>query len=267
MAEHLSSVKGITCSIRSDADMSSPIHLARSLPSPDAIEALLEKRSKNKFYSMFPDEGPLARSGYTRHLEFVASTKVCNETLFCSANKVGKTQMGGFMTTAFATGDYPDWWPGRKFDEPVYGWSCNSTAEKVKRINQKVLLGPPHAIGTGMIPAHRIIDVRPKPGVPDGVSTIFVRHVSGGQSMIDFKSYDQKRKAFEADNVDFIWDDEEVDDDIYTEQVLRIMTTSGLIFCTYTPVMGMTPVTVSYLRNAINKSSLPIHMEDDGVEK
>jgi phage terminase large subunit-like protein len=98
-----------------------------------------------------------------------------------------------------------------------------------------------------MLPFQDIIRTPSKPGVPDAVETIYVRHISGGRSEIGLKSYDQKREAFQGTNKDVIWLDEEPSLDIYTECLLRTMTTDGMIICTFTPLLGMSDVVRYFL--------------------
>ena len=39
---------------------------------------------------------------------------------FLAANRVGKTEgVGGYELTCHLTGEYPDWWEGRTFDDPI----------------------------------------------------------------------------------------------------------------------------------------------------
>jgi hypothetical protein len=45
-------------------------------------------------------------------------------------------------------------------------------------------------LGTGMIPGDLIHGVSYRPGIPDAIETISVRHVSGGVSLLTLKSYD-----------------------------------------------------------------------------
>ena len=241
--------------------MSNNLDLKSLLADPnilDVLEAEQDRRARNKIDSLFPDTGPLRRELYDKHMEFFRASKEHDETLFLAANKVGKTVAGGAAATYHSTGLYPHWWEGKRFDHPTVGWACNNTNNDCRDINQLELLGPPGQIGTGLIPADRIIMTRPKPSIPDGIGTAYIRHVTGGQSMIQFKSYDAGRENFQGRNIHWIWPDEEVPDDIYIEMTMRIMVTQGIIFLTYTPILGLTPVTVEFLTTAVNKESLPI---------
>lgn len=240
---------------------------ASDLPPMEVLEQILAKKKANRLERYFPETGPLRRELYPKHLQFFAASALHDETLFMAGNKLGKSVAGGFAAALHCTGLYPKWWPGRRFEHPTNGWVCNNTAIDVRDINQQILLGDPGQFGTGMIPKHLIIDHKSKSSVPDGVELIYIRHVSGGQSVITTKAYEQGRTKFQGRNVHWIWNDEEVPDDVYGEEVMRIMVTKGIIFNTYTPILGLTPVTVAFLREAVNKDELPIKFDKLPDEK
>jgi phage terminase large subunit-like protein len=84
-------------------------------------------------------------------------------------------------------------------------------------------------------------------GVADAIDTANVRHVSGGTSTIGLKSYDQGRKKFQGTKKHVIWLDEEPEAAIYDECMLRLMTTNGLMLCTFTPLEGLTEIALRFL--------------------
>ena len=106
-------------------------------------------------------------------------------------------------------------------------------------------------MGTGMIPADLIVDHRYKPNTNQSLDWISVRHVSGKNSWIGMKSYDQGRKAFEGTEKDFIWLDEEPPMPIYTECLTRTATVDGIIFDTFTPLEGATEMVLSFMEPGI----------------
>lgn len=165
-----------------------------------------------------------------------------------AANRVGKTEgVGAYELTVHLTGKYPDWWEGRRFDGPITAWAAGDTSQTTRDILQEKLLGPRHDQGIGMIPADSIVRVTAKPGVPDAVETITIRHISGGQSELTLKNYEQGRSSFQGTGRHVIWLDEECDMGIYTECLLRTMTTDGLVMCTFTPLLGMSEVVRYFL--------------------
>jgi hypothetical protein len=51
-----------------------------------------------------------------------------------AANQIGKTLAGGMETAMHATGRYPDWWKGKRFEAPTVGWACGVSGEVVRDI-------------------------------------------------------------------------------------------------------------------------------------
>lgn len=74
-----------------------------------------------------------------------------------------------------------------------------------------------------------------------------VRHESGGNSTLGFKSYDQGREKWQAETLDFVWFDEEPPFDIYMEGLTRTNATSGMVYLTFTPLLGMSEVVAMFL--------------------
>lgn len=206
---------------------------------------------------MFPDTGELRRELYPKHLQFFEAGAIHRERCFMAANRAGKTIAGGCETTYHLTGKYPPWWRGRRFDKPVIFTAAGDTGKTTRDILQGKLLGPAHDLGTGLIPGDDLVDKRPKAGVPDAFELVYVRHVSGGTSTLYLKSYDQKREAFQGNEMDGIWLDEEPPEDIYTECLLRTMTTNGIIMLTFTPLRGMSDVVMSFLDGGRLPDSAP----------
>jgi hypothetical protein len=115
----------------------------------------------------------------------------------------------GCEAAMHATGRYPAWWKGRRFERPVVGWVCGITGEVVRDTVQRVLVGRPGQGGTGAIPKDALRDCVSARGTPDLLDTIKVEHVSGGQSLIGLKTYASGREKFQGEILDFVWFDEE----------------------------------------------------------
>jgi hypothetical protein len=197
-----------------------------SLPSRAQIEAELKYREEHKIESFYPSTGNLRRELYVKHLEFFSAGATNNERLLMAANRVGKTEgVGAYETTLHLTGNYPHWWPGRKFPRHIEAWAAGQTSKTTRDIIQRALLGAGPRYGTGLIPADAIIDTTPKAGIPEAVETIYVKHVSGGRSEIALKSYDQQVESFYGTK-DLVWLDEEADQAIYTECLTRTLSSS-----------------------------------------
>lgn len=218
-----------------------------NLPSRAAIEAELERRERNRITRFYPDMGPLRRELYRKHLTFFRAGKEHRERLMLAGNRTGKSTVGAYEVTCHLTGQYPHWWEGRRFDHPVRVWAAGDTSKTVREIIQEKMLGPVGKFGTGMIPGDALAYTVPKHGVPEAVEIVYVRHVGGDNSPLLFKSYDQRREAFQGTEQDVIWLDEEPPMDIYTECLLRTMTSNGLVLLTFTPLQGLTELVLAFL--------------------
>jgi phage terminase large subunit-like protein len=228
-----------------------------SLPAHLKIQAIqiLEQRKKleqaRTFDKYYPDDGPNRRELYHKHTAFFVAGAQYRERLFIAANRVGKSEgVGGYELTLHLSGLYPEWWQGKRFDRPVSAWASGDTAKTTRDIIQRKLLGPSNDMGSGLIPRW-LISGKPlsKPGVPEAVEIVKVKHVSGGVSTLILKSYDQRREAFQGTEQDIIWLDEEPPYNIYVECLMRTMTTDGSILCTFTPLQGLSETVLHYLPN------------------
>jgi len=79
-----------------------------------------------------------------------------------------------------------------------------------------------------------------------------VRHVSGGLSTLQFKSYDQGREAFQGTAQDRIHLDEEPKLEIYAECNMRLMSTvlgekNGTLVLTETPLLGVSDLMITFM--------------------
>lgn len=207
-----------------------------------------------------------------KHLAFFNAGATYNERTFLAGNRCGKSIAGAFEAACHATGVYPSWWTGRRFDKPTHGWACGSTARATRDTAQKELIGPIGAWGTGMIPKDKLGKYWALAGVPQGIDVIQVRHINGGWSTIGFKNYEQPLEAFYGTTLDWIWADEECPQDHYNEILFRTMTTDGMVFNTFTPLKGLTPMVVrfaekaDYLAGAEKLIGIPDAPENKGEE-
>lgn len=180
------------------------------------------------------------------------------ERMLMAANRVGKTHSAGAEVAMHATGQYPAWWKGKRFNKPCLIWCGSVTNEASRDIVQKELVGGTGEImGTGYIPKACIIG---KPqmrqaGVADVIDKLKVRHTSGGVSQIVFKTYDQGWRKWQGTAPEVVWLDEEPDGStsnekrIYSEAQTRILTSHGVIMVTFTPLLGDTDLVRHYATN------------------
>ena len=201
---------------------------------------LLELKVKLKAENKLADFRP-----YPKQREFFKATadESKREFLLMAGNQLGKTLAAAYMTAMHLTGLYPDWWDGCIFTGPVSGWAASETSQGTRDTVQRMLLGPPGEWGTGAIPAAKIHEIkRATHGVADAVETIIVKHESGGLSRITLKTYDQGRLRWQGETLDFVWFDEEPPEDIYIEGLTRTNATGGIVWVTFTPLLGASDV-------------------------
>jgi len=162
-----------------------------------------------------------------------------------AANRIGKTHSGGAELSYHATGLYPEWWQGRRFNKPVKAVCGGKNNEKTRDIIQAALFGDPtdiNAWGTGWIPKRLIGRAMRKPGVPDAKYHVLVKHISGGYSKISMLAYDMGKETWMAHKADVNWLDEEPPEDILSQAIRSIIDTGGVIYMTFTPENGTTGV-------------------------
>jgi phage terminase large subunit-like protein len=170
------------------------------------------------------------------------------ERLLMAGNQLGKTLAGGFEAAIHATGRYPQWWSGKRFDRPTIGWACGVTGEVVRDTVQRVLVGRPGQTGTGAIPKDAIAELVSARGIPDLLDSIKVHHVSGGQSVIGLKSYLSGREKFQGETLSWVWLDEEPPMDIYSEALTRTNIGANPVWMMFTPLLDMSEVVRRFLQ-------------------
>jgi phage terminase large subunit-like protein len=188
---------------------------------------------------------------YTKQREFHAAGADKRERLLMASNRFGKTQCGAAEMAMHLTGQYPDWWIGKRFDHPIKAWAAGVTNESTRDVVQDKLIGPPsrrEEWGTGFIPKASILgDPGLARGVSDAIDTVSIQHISGGASTLQFKSYERGREKWQGTALHVVWLDEECPMDIYTEGLTRTNETKGIVYLTFTPLLGMSEVVMRFL--------------------
>lgn len=187
---------------------------------------------------------------YAKQREFHALGALVRERLFKAGNQLGKTMAGAAEVAMHLTGDYPDWWDGRRLDGDVVFIAGSESAELTRDGVQRLLMGPPDREddwGTGFIPKASIIDRTRRMGVPNALDSITVKRCVGSFGTLYLKSYDQGRSKWQANTVHGVWFDEEPPEDVYFEGITRTNATGGFVMVTFTPLKGMSSVVARYL--------------------
>ena len=168
---------------------------------------------------------------------FHAAGKDAKERLFLAGNRTGKTYCGVIESAMHITGRYPDWWEGKRFNRPIKAWAASVTTALTEEVLEAGYLN---------VIAEDLIIHRDKQR-----HYYTIEHVSGGISELTFKSYEQGRAKFQAAKLDLIHLDEEPSLPIYTEALMRTMSTDvenqAILILTMTPLMGLTDLVNEYM--------------------
>ncbi|MDK1377104.1 MULTISPECIES: terminase large subunit [unclassified Sinorhizobium] len=187
---------------------------------------------------------------YAKQVEFHKAGAAYRERLFMAGNQLGKTLSGAAEAAMHLTGQYPDWWPGRRWGRAITMLAGSESYELTRDGVQRLMVGPPLSEedwGTGYIPKTAIADTTRRAGVSGTLDSVTVRHVSGGLSTLLFKAYEQGRGKWQANTVDYVWFDEEPPEDVYLEGITRTNATQGSIAVTFTPLKGMSTVVARFI--------------------
>lgn len=148
-------------------------------------------------------------------------------------NRSGKTECGAVEAVWLARGIHPF-----KPNKPdVFGWVVSVSYDVSRDVAQNKVLS--------YIKPEWIVDIVMLSGRKGDaeygiVDHIIIKNVFGGVSKIGFKSMEQGRERFQGASLDFVWFDEEPDKSVYDECVMRLLDRKGLVWCTMTPLKGLT---------------------------
>lgn len=164
-------------------------------------------------------------------------------------NRTGKTECGAVETVWLLRGIHPF----RQNRKNVSGWVVSVSYEVQREVAQQKILSylSPEWISDIVMQSGR--KDNPHNGVID---TIEVKNVFGGTSRLSFKSADQGREKFQGASLDFVWFDEEPPKDIYEECLMRVLDRKGDLFCTMTPLKGLSWVYDEIFLNAGNNAEI-----------
>lgn len=140
----------------------------------------------------------------------------------------GKTTAAVIKSIYHATGRYPDWWTGRKYDRPTIGRIFAKDFQKgaqvvIKKLHQWM---PRDAFYT-----------HPRKGTM-GIETMWqINHApSGGVSYFDIMTYEQDPSSAEGWDGDWVMFDEPPPRDLYIAAVRGLVDNDGLCWFSLTPL-------------------------------
>lgn len=215
---------------------------------------------------------------YDKQKEFFALGAEHDVRCLSGGNRTGKTlAVGGGELAFHLTGEYPDWWEGKRFNKPVTAWvgstdwSTNIEGVQMRLVGDVAKGEIGKAVfdeGTGQfiptgIPADSIIDTTKQSNVPNALSSVIVKHVSGGRSRVRFYAYSKGRENLQAGKADIVWMDEEPPLDVATELMARTMDSRGITLMTFTPLKGVSAVVQRFIGNVTVNERFPAVLQSD----
>jgi phage terminase large subunit-like protein len=187
---------------------------------------------------------------YPKQIAFHTAGAHHRERLLMAGNQLGKTYAGGAECAYHLTGRYPEWWEGRRFDHPVRAWAGSKGSEATRDGIQRILVGEPKDGSFGELVSFQVTILRTHPSAGSRRLHRFrlgqARHRR--QFTLGFKSYDQGRERWQGETLDFVWFDEEPPLDVYMEGLTRTNATGGMVYMTFTPLLGMSDVVMMFLQ-------------------
>lgn len=221
-------------------DAKEAIALAKALRKYD------ELKSKLKFMFFEP---------YKWQLKFYMAGLKNKQRMLMAANRVGKTQSSCVELAYHLTGIYPEWWNGITFDFPINAWALGVSGEQIRDVLQNELFGTldRENFSGNLIPTSMITDIT-RSMTPKLAKDVHVKHKSGGESVVSFKSYSQGQNVLMGSSVDYALIDEEPQDpEIYPQVLTRTATGNkgkgGYTVLSFTPENGSTPLVCQFMNN------------------
>src|SRR6516162_7464537 len=101
--------------------LTSSLNLQDANSSAVLLETLTAEKNRRltenrlAYYKPYPKQAEFHRAGATHR-----------ERLLMAGNQLGKTLAGGFEVAMHATGRYPEWWQGKRFDRPIHAWAAGT---------------------------------------------------------------------------------------------------------------------------------------------
>lgn len=175
------------------------------------------------------------------------------------------------------TGEYPDWWQGRRWNRPIVAWvGSTDWATNVEGCQMR-LVGD---IGRGLagqaswddvnsqwvpsgLPKDRIERMVRHGQVANALTDVTVRHKSGGISRVRFIAYSKGREALQAGKIDIACMDEEPPEDVATELMARTMDSNGMSILTFTPLKGLSAVVQRFVGSVTLDENFPHVLKGD----
>lgn len=214
---------------------------------PKVMKAEINDEMRRRFLQYKP---------YKPQMDFHNSKAL--ERIMSGANQSGKTFAGAMEVAIHLTGMYPDWWKGHRL-KPRYNpasdnyelnvWVIGTDNRTVRDSLMTKIIGTVNNDFKEGVVHPSYIDKESRQmtnGTTGLVDNIEVRHASGINAKVFFRSYEQGRKNLQSATIDIVYCDEEPPEEVLGELKARLTATGGLMFMAFTPLSGMTKLVQTF---------------------
>lgn len=178
------------------------------------------QRSKQFFYQYEPYFNRTdGKPGW--QWEFLTAADSYGGRIAIGGNRIGKSDQGAYESWLAIANKHPC----RQFPAEGKGWIVGLNFNMVRDINlpkfEKFMPSNYEAMSTF-----------------NKQDKIWWVNGEGRSWKIQFKSADSGRRIFQADDVDWIWFDEEMPEEVFNECMMRLIDRKGIWWMTATPILG-----------------------------
>lgn len=160
--------------------------------------------------------------------QFEFSNSQSDTKAFFGSNRSGKTTNGAIEVACHTTGQYPDWWGGKRWSRPTIGRVFAADFTKgVKVVTQKL---------RDWLPKDAVLHID-KNSLRAEIGW-HIKYLDGrqGESFFDIMTYEQDTSLAEGWNGDWVWFDEPPPRDMYIATARGLIDNDGMCIFTLTPL-------------------------------
>jgi hypothetical protein len=207
---------------------------------------------------------------YVWQKEFFATP--AGQVMLLAGNRSGKTMCAGYQTALDLTGEYPDWWPGYRFQHAPNFMIAGVDNIQLKLVLQQELFGDVTThptTGKKMLSGNWVHQDEIGRITWNKVTADLAQSVEVwgkyGMAMCSLRSYSQsktghKSLSFAGTSLDGLWVDECPPDDLIGQFVVRTLTGNynqgGRIRYTMTPELGKTQLVSKFMEDRGDNQAL-----------
>jgi phage terminase large subunit-like protein len=187
---------------------------------------------------------------------------VQKEVFFSGGNQIGKSAASCALLCFHLTGNYPDWYTGRRFiDLPPRCMLIGETFTTARDLLVRKIIGTEHE--EGAVGKDMVFNIEKLPR--QGVGAFDVAHPSKGLSHVIVASYASGRRRVQGHSLDLVVIDEEPPMDVYDELCARTNATGGIVRISATPLSGYTELFTSYETDKTESKEIIYYKVEDAM--